>query len=410
MNIKAEHISELIIRFIHGELSANEAAEFETWRQADPAHKALIEELTNENTIAALLKQRYAYDNSRVSARLRGAFPGAQFNNTAEKKPVVFPIVHRVHFLKTAWFRYAAAIIILFGIAAYFWNNQQKGESLIATTKLPPGKNDIIPGSDKAVLTLSNGQQIQLDSAAPGTIKDGSLAIENKNGGLSYSKADVVAINTMTTPKGGEYKLTLADGTRVWLNAASSITYPTAFNENNRTVSVTGEVYFDIAKRKGQPFIVNIDGGSKVEVLGTQFNINAYDNEEEVRATLIEGSIKVAASSGGNNVPVILYPGQQGRINRLNKSEVIVRNNVAIDEAIAWQSGMFVFDNADIYTITRQLNRWYNIEIQVEGDMSKMKFGGSIAKKSPLSRILDVLKANGAGYKWLNDKLIFYAL
>ena len=398
MNIKAEHISELIIRFIHGELSANEAAEFETWRQADPAHKALIEELTNENTIAALLKQRYAYDNSRVSARLRGAFPGAQFNNTAEKKPVVFPIVHRVHFLKTAWFRYAAAIIILFGIAAYFWNNQQKGESLIATTKLPPGKNDIIPGSDKAVLTLSNGQQIQLDSAAPGTIKDGSLAIENKNGGLSYSKADVVAINTMTTPKGGEYKLTLADGTRVWLNAASSITYPTAFTGAERIVKISGEIYFEVAKNPSKPFKVILPDASEIKVLGTHFNVNAYSDEININTTLVEGSVRVTSA----NSSMQLQPGQCARLDRKGKMKMI--RNVNIEQAIGWKEGVFNFQYEKLESVMRQIARWYDVNIIYEKGVPDIELYGKMGRDLQLSQVLQVLTDMEVKYKIENER------
>ncbi len=190
---------------------------------------------------------------------------------------------HRIHLLKTAWFRYptslklrwakyAAAIVIMFGIGAYLWNQQYSSKSTSSSSVLKERNKtyDILPGSNKAMLTLSNGQQIQLDNASSETIQDGAFSIKNNNGRLSYTNVEIAATNTMTTPKGGQYKLTLSDGTNVWLNAVSSITYPTAFKGQTREVSITGEVYFEVARNASKPFKVHVTpstagGGEEVD-------------------------------------------------------------------------------------------------------------------------------------------------
>ncbi len=204
----------------------------------------------------------------------------SEINESINKAETVAKPVHRVHFLRTAWFRYAAAILLLItGISVYYFFNTSKSKIQTAQVKPTSVSDDVLPGSDKAVLTLSNGQQVLLNNAASETIQDGSLSIKNDEGQLSYidhrsrgegGNADIVAINTMTTPNGGQYKLTLADGTKVWLNAASSIIYPTTFNGKTREVKVSGEVYFEVARNPSKPFKVHVTpspagGGERVD-------------------------------------------------------------------------------------------------------------------------------------------------
>ncbi len=179
--------------------------------------------------------------------------------------------VHRVHFLRTAWFRYAAAILLLIiGAGTYYVFRSPQSVTDTVETKPSFLPSDVMPASDKTILTLSNGTQVELNDATSETIKDGTIFIENNKGELSYKNSNVVAINTMTTRKGGQYQLTLADGTKVWLNAASSITYPTAFKGKTREVKITGEVYFEVARNSGQPFKVHVTpspagGGRRVD-------------------------------------------------------------------------------------------------------------------------------------------------
>ncbi len=204
---------------------------------------------------------------------------------------------------KTAWFKYptsrialrwasAAAIIILIGIGAYLWTTTQNEKLIVHQTKSVPAKNNIAPGSNKAILTLSDGRKIELTEQTK-IIAEAGADIHNKNGTLQYGKSEKVVFNTMTTPKGRQYKLSLPDGTNVWLNAASSITYPTAFNNKIREVSITGEAYFEVAKNERMPFSVKINEETHVKVLGTHFNINSYKDEVDIKTTLIEGSVKI---------------------------------------------------------------------------------------------------------------------
>jgi transmembrane sensor len=297
-------------------------------------------------------------------------------------------IVHRVHFLKTAWVRYAAAIIILFGVGAYLWNTQQKEKPLITESKPAPVKNDISPGSTKATLTLSDGRKVEL-TPATGTIEESGTNIQNTNGRLEYGKADKVVFNTMSTPRGGQYQLTLPDGTNVWLNAASSITYPTAFTSNTREVTITGEAYFDVRKNPSKPFIVKTPK-EKITVLGTQFNVNAYSDEPVMKITLTQGSVMVADKK--------LKPGQA----YVNGS--ITSTNIAHD--LAWKNGFFAFEDADINTIMRQLSRWYDVQVKYAEEIPVGEFSGEIGRNLTLSQVMKVLSKVRINFKIENNTII----
>lgn len=305
------------------------------------------------------------------------------------------------HFRKIAWFRYptwhtdsrtnaktvmlrwasAAAVIIIIGTAAYLWNAQNVKPE-IANVKSVPVINDVLPGSDKAILTLSNGEKIELKSATLQTITDGRLAINNKDGKLIYGKTDIVVYNTMTTPNGGQYQLTLPDGTHVWLNAASSITYPTAFTGNRREVSITGEAYFEVTKDPAKPFRVKTYKDS-ITVLGTNFNVHAYADESFVKTSLLEGSVKI-----GNS---ILKPGEaylNGKVSTAN-----------VTQDVAWKNGLFNFNNADLPSVLRQLERWYDIRMRYEGKPSAVTVKGKMYRDVNLSDILEVLDKMGLYFK-----------
>jgi transmembrane sensor len=346
--------------------------------------------------------------------------------DTMKVVPTTTP-VHRVHFLKTAWFKYAAAIIILItGIATYFFiHTSQSQVEMAEKSPSPLPKEDVLPGSDRAILTLSNGEKVELNNAASETIKDGTLSIENINGQLVYggnppapngatpfSKGGVagsLTYNTMRTPNGGQYKLTLSDGTKVWLNAASSITYPIAFTQKTREVSITGEAYFEVAKNAKQPFMVSIVGGNqktpgphspfekggssdsqgntdsrgiseptRIEVLGTSFNVNAYENEVS-KTSLMEGSIKI------NNH--ILQP------NQAFTNGKVIATNTAKD--IAWKNGSFYFDGTTFQELARQLERWYDIKIVYAGNPPMVKLRGEMDMGVKLSGVCRFLNEVG---------------
>jgi len=204
--------------------------------------------------------------------------------------------------------------------------------------------------------------------------------------------------NTIKTPRGGQYQLVLADGSQVWLNAASSIRFPVDFTEKVRKVEITGEAYFEIKKDAAKPFIVTIPGKGQVEVLGTHFNINAYDDENTLNTTLIEGSVKFIADNGES---VKLKPGQQAQLS----SSVSVLNDADIDKIIAWKTGWFNFDRADITTIMRQVSRWYDVEVVYEGQVSKKTFSGIVSRSQQIAEVLKIMEKAGVKFRIEGKKI-----
>lgn len=242
------------------------------------------------------------------------------------------------------------------------------------------------PGTKKAILTLSNGQSIQLGSASQNII-DGGAAITTDNNAVVYKPKEVTAVvyNTVATPKGGEYQVTLPDGTTVWLNAETSLRYPTSFTGSERRVELKGEAYFEVAKNAAQPFIVQ-SGDATIKVLGTHFNIMAYGDEPVLKTTLAEGSVALAKS--GNQK--ILKPGQGGSI--ANGSDEILVASTDVEQDLAWKNGNFYFQKTELSTIMKQLARWYDLEIRYAGAVPKKRFVGKISRYTNLSDVLDVLR------------------
>jgi len=287
----------------------------------------------------------------------------------------------------------AAIIICMLSTATYFLLKPEHPTQISRTGNIKiPDKNDLAPGGNKAVLTLANGSSIILDSAQNGTLTtQGNTKILKLGGMLSYvdsSKlSSAVLYNTISTPRGGQYQLVLADGSKVWLNAASSLRFPAGFTGKERKVELMGEAYFEVAKNASMPFKVEVNG-MEVEVLGTHFNINSYHDEPAIRTTLLEGSVKI----NKNNTTSLLKPGQQAEVN--SAGEVNIINDADMEEAVAWKDGKFQFDRADIYTIMRQIARWYDVDIEYKGSVSS-HFGGTISRNVNLSQILNMLRLTG---------------
>lgn len=317
--------------------------------------------------------------------------------------------VHRVHFLRTAWFRYAAAILIIFGIGSYLYiTNQSEKPSVTQQSNPSPVKNDVAPGGNKATLTLADGKKIVLDSAKSGEIaaQSGAVVVKNDEGKIEYKargdKGVSIAYNTMSTPRGGQYQLTLPDGSQVWLNAESSITYPTAFVGNERKVSITGEAYFEVAKDKTKKFMVNVNDKAEVEVLGTHFNINGYKEEPTINTTLLEGSVRLTSTSV--HTSLILKPGQQGQ---LQQQRLSLAANPDVDQVMAWKNGMFQYERTDIHSIMRQVERWYDVEVVYENNIENVDFTGGIARSETVSKLLVMLEKTGAIHFRIEGKKIF---
>jgi len=298
----------------------------------------------------------------------------------------------RIPFLKR--YRWAAAaILILLAGGIYLWQAPAKKPAVAVV------QNDVAPGGNKATLTLAGGRRIILDSAANGSIaQQGNVNIVKLNNGqLVYNlhgKAGEIWMNTMTTPVGGQYQLTLPDGTKVWLNAASSITYPSAFTGAERKVSINGEVYFEVAKDKAKPFKVNVNDESEIEVLGTGFNVNAYADETAARTTLLEGSVKISGHAGGRLEQVVIKPGQQAVAQHPGfkmPQQISVVGDTDVEQAVAWKNGRFNFNGADLHTVMRQLSRWYGITVRYEGNVPDEIFQGELTRDLNLSQVLRIL-------------------
>lgn len=260
---------------------------------------------------------------------------------------------------------------------------------------------EIQPGKKGALLTLADGSRISLDSVQQGVVAlQGGVKAKVDNGQLVYEgRGEAEIYNTLSTPKGRQFQVTLPDGTQVWLNNASSIRYPMMFTGNDRKVSITGEVYFEVVRNERQPFLVDVEGRAEVKVLGTHFNINAYRNEDNIQATLLEGAIVVAASSS----QVTLRPGQQARV--LAGKPVTVVDNADLENVIAWKNGFFNFNGLSFEQVMRQLERWYDIEVIMEKGISDDRFGGNLSRQVPLDGILKYFDKIGIHYKLEDRKL-----
>lgn len=325
----------------------------------------------------------------------------------AELQPQRIPLVKRL------WFRsaMAAAVVVLVCIPVYYYILKTPAPKQVVQANNKPAaapKNDALPGSNKATLTLADGTVVDLDNAANGTIAtEGKTVVKKREDGkLEYSEShsplttdNSPSYNVLSTPKGGQYFLELPDGSKVWLNAASSIRYPTAFNSKERLVELTGEAYFDIMKNPNIPFRVHFtssskDGGDRegvIEVMGTQFNVNAYNDESTIRTTLLEGKVKIASSDKNT---AILLPGQQAQIKNtsVGNGHIRVVDDVDTEEAIAWKNGLFYFDNVDIQAIMRQLARWYKVQVFFKGKIPARRFAGQVSRSSNLSQVLKILE------------------
>lgn len=300
-------------------------------------------------------------------------------------KPALKP-VKRIRNYRLYWAAASVAVSLIAGTVFYL----NRSPELVVSSTEASAPADVLPGSDKAILTLSDGRRVELDvnNAASATINDGDVIIANNNGGLSYKNAGIAAINTMSTPKGGQYHLELADGSKVWLNAASSITYPTAFPGKTREVTVTGEAYFEIAKNKSKPFIVKT-ALKNITVLGTSFNINCYP-DENWKTSLLEGAVSI----GGK----ILQPGQAYVNDKVQATD--------LQKDIAWKNGLFNFEGADFQTVMRQLARWYDIDVEYEGEVPSRYFEGKMDRGLTLTQALKILKETGIGFRIEGRKLI----
>lgn len=312
------------------------------------------------------------------------------------KTNATVPVVHRIHFLKTSWFKYAVAVIFLIGSVAVWYQLSKRRPSV--------PQMEIVPGTNKAILTIA-GKTIDLSSDKTG-IAVGKTVTYNDGEKIIDAGQQMV----LNTPRGGQYQATLPDGSKVWLNAASSIKFPSKFTGNNREVTITGEVYLEIVKNKKQPFFVHTNKAT-IQVLGTSFNINTYEDEGTVKTTLIEGSVKLSkiplGKEGRNDLKessVVLKPGQQAEIPLGSEGDIQVQE-ADLSSVSAWKDGMFRFKRMSIQSIMRQLARWYDLEVVYKGEVNE-RFISTIPRNVPISQVLEVLELTKAVHFEISGKKV----
>ncbi|MCK7557600.1 FecR domain-containing protein [Chitinophaga sedimenti] len=237
---------------------------------------------------------------------------------------------------------------------------------------------------------MADGQVVTLDSTGARDLSRNGTVVRQQGGRLLYGNASAVSYNTLQTPRGGQFQLQLPDGTEVWLNAASSIRFPTAFPGKERLVEVTGEVYMEVARNADQPFRVKVNEQVNVQVLGTRFNINAYSDEKNIQTTLVQGAVKVKSGDTGT----ILQPGQQAQV-----SDNIRVVPADVDQVMAWKNGLFNFHNMELKEVMRQLSRWYDIDIEYRGTIAPREFWGKMGRNLTLSEVLKGLEGAGINFK-----------
>ena len=377
----------------------------------DDEHQELMQLLrqpANDTAIKELLDG--VWNTLAIEDRLSLSKADALFSAILASDPVTRAAITQapVRRLFTAS-RMAAAAVLLLCISAGVWYFffKKPAPAVVQTSAPAHFNNDIPPGTNNAVLVLADGSRILLDSTANGALaQQGSTTIRKNNGQVTYDVADrkpetgnrqpATFYNTITTARGNQYQLILPDGSKVWLNAESSVRFPVAFTGKERRVEITGEVFLDVVHNAAMPFTV-VANGVEVHDLGTQFNVNVYDGS--FQTTVVEGkvSVETAASrklqAASENTSAILVPGQQAQVNEQGSIKVV--KDADVEATIAWKNGQFMFAGNNIQSVMRQLERWYDIDVSFAPNVSKEEFIGTITRFSNISAVLKMLERTG---------------
>lgn len=401
------YFENLLHRYLDDSLSGAELKKFlrllQSAENQETLRQAMVGEFHN-------LANRGLSDKGRSGILFQNILERASEKEKKEEEPRVSDPLWTTGRKSFVFLKYPAAAAVLFLLFAgsyfqFFRQREQSKPVFAAKLNLRPLIHDALPGSNKAVLTLGDGSRVPLNDSARGVIAlQGSTKIQQVGKGmLTYDPVDnqiaQTLYNTVSTGRGGQFEMKLPDGSRVWLNAASSLRFPTVFSGKSRNVVLTGEAYFEIAPDKNMPFTVETEN-TRVEVLGTRFNVMAYEEEAKTRTTLLEGSVKVA--SGNENK--LLKPGQQAQLDKSEGNWRITETDG--EEAIAWKNGFFQFHSDDIGTIMRQLGRWYDVEIGYAGKVPGGHYSGSISRQTLLSQVLAMLEMNDVHFRIEGRKLI----
>jgi ferric-dicitrate binding protein FerR (iron transport regulator) len=408
--VNNQYYNELFERLLEGKLSPDETSQLLEWLNRDE----------NAGEAAIIISSRLNREVSEeeitpeVMNALQARLPLILNAPQREKRGAVK--------LLQPWFKYAAAVVLIITVSFFIRSILQKPVPANTSTEKPiAATTDIAPGSQGAVLTLADGRKVVLDSLGNGTISlQTGAEVRLKDGQLVYDPVaateEQMVYNSISTPKGRQFQLILPDGTRVWLNAASSLKYPTHFSGNERKVEIKGEAYFEVAKNAQKPFIVTLPQGAEVRVLGTHFNINAYDNEPAIKTTLLEGSVKIVKresafarasadkSANGKENSIILKPGEQAVA--APHSPLVINHSPVVDQVMAWKNGVFNFEDATLQEVMHQLERWYDIEVVYETGIPKLEFVGKMGRDLSLNNVLRGLELNKVHCRLEGRKLI----
>lgn len=389
-------IAQLLIKYLEGNLSEAEKKLLDSWLKADAQNERLFQKLQTDEFLKEELKILHSVDEEKAFDKIQ---------ESINKRTPVVPL-KRNHIKRMIGV--AAAVVIIVASASIFYLNSQKQQSrnivkVKESTDIPVEK--IMPGGNIATLTLSDGSVISLHDTENGVVtQEGNVDIVKlKDGQITYGKTDngnkEILYNVVTTPKGGKYNLTLADGTKIWMNAASSLRFPASFSGNVRRVEMEGEVYFDIAEDLKHPFIVMVNG-AEILVTGTEFNVNAYRDESFMKVTLLEGKVFLKNKDDRTS----LTPGEQAEVAGAGK--FIIHKNIDIEEVIAWKAGLFHFNKADIKTVMKDISRWYDVDVEFKDTRKKKLFKGEMQRDLELSQVIKILNKHHIDIELSGRKMI----
>ncbi|MFD2556660.1 FecR family protein [Sphingobacterium tabacisoli] len=387
MELDRNEIITILQQYLNNELDEQGRLKLEKWTNSSEANKNILRKIDDANQLREDLESFHSIpvDIARTLKHIQNESP---ILTAAEENRPIKTIGY--------WLPYVAAILLVIGggIGTWIYTKQNRTEQSHVS--------DIKPAQGEAYILLADGSRIDLNESKSGIVvnKDGIVYTDGSS--VSGETVEPAQLLLLQTSRGGTYQIVLSDGTKVWLNASSSLRYPTVFDSNSRMVQLKGEAYFEVSPNKQKPFIVKTTDNTKVEVLGTHFNINNYANEKTINTTLIEGSVRVQH----NNKLAVLKPGMQARIDP-NKSsgEIAILHGENIDQVLAWKKGVFNFDGSGIEEIMKQLERWYDIEVNYAGNIPQTRFFGEISREESLSDILNALKESGIRFKLKERRL-----
>lgn len=405
------YIGRLIAKKFQGQLNESESDDLEHWANLSSENLDLLRTLTSMESLASDLSLYDSYQENELCERLESKL----LNDSAVEGIPVLKATRKSYSIWKRWAA-AAAFMVVFAGAAW-WLSRTPSNMQNHDIAEEQHIQEILPGKDGALLTLADGRQVTLDTMTNGVLenKDG-VEVTIANGQLLYTFQGLAQedtpqkgelYHTISTPKGRQFQIILPDGTKVWLNAASSLRYPTVFGNDERRVDITGEAYFEVSRNARVPFHVQVNGLAQVEVLGTAFNINAYGDEASMKATLVNGSVRVKRLD--NQHSASLLPGQQAVLSEKSAlggtaasnllNGIAITNNADIEKVLAWKNGLFNFEGTTLTEMMKQLERWYDIEVVYKNNPPEIHFSGEMSKDIPLADLLEAMKKMRLNFK-----------